>query len=82
MKIIENHDPDGVLLKDLPSGDVFVYASSYYMKVQDDERFVIVSPAQQKVAAADLATGKLVLIPETERVPPIHARIRISGRAD
>lgn len=82
MKIVENYNPEGVLLSELPYGDVFVYGGSYYMKVQDDNCFIIVSPPPNKVVGVNLATGELALIPDTERVPPIYARIRINGRAD
>lgn len=82
MKIVEQYDPAGVLMMDLPVGELFVYRGSYYMKIQDPIGYIVLPALEGRVPAINLATGELTVISETERVPPIYARIRINGRAD
>jgi hypothetical protein len=86
LKIIENYDPEGTLLKDIPAGELFVYDGSYYMKIAEDKQLNDTIAEHINLAALapalDMATGVLVLIKKEERVPPIYSRIRINGRAD
>jgi hypothetical protein len=78
---VEKYNPSGVSILEIPFGDVFVYGGSYYIKVEGSN---VISNEQLKhnVAAVDLATGTMVLVPDTEIVPPIYCRMRINGRAD
>lgn len=86
MKIIEQYNPEGVPLGEIPSGELFIYSGSYYMRVHEDS--TLNDTISQGVdllslaVAIDMATGALSTIPKGQRVPPIYSRIRINGRAD
>lgn len=80
MKIVENYDVDGVHIEEIPYGDMFVFSGSYHMRVKKDNSIIDLKIIEE--VSIDLATGELSLVPPGEMVPPIFARIRISGRAD
>lgn len=80
MKIIENYDPEGVVIESLEFGDMFVYSGSYFMKCQNSGRL---TPSKQGFCiGVNLADGDLHWIEDTLKVVPIYGRIRINGRSD
>ena len=86
MNITEDFDPKGQPLESIAFGDVFVYDGSYYMRCEmkkNIEQRMTIDPELIKTHswATNLANGEVCLVPFMI-VPPIHARIRISGRAD
>ena len=86
MKLVENYDLEGVPAETIPSGDLFIFSGSYYMRVKEDKKLTdLISQGidlHSSLVAIDMATGELALIERTKLVPPIYARIRINGRAD
>lgn len=83
MNIIKDFDPEGVPVRDLKCGDLFMYDGSYYMRC-NDSHFLMIWTEKNKndCPAVDMATGVIVWIDLDIKVPPIYARIRINGRAD
>jgi len=85
MKIIENFDLEGVPLVSISPGEMFVHAGKYYMRCKDSQTQKVLSydpQFRESSVAVDLATGELLWISNTTKVPPIYARIRINGRSD
>lgn len=84
MKIVEGYNIEGIPVHDVPYGEVFVFAGSYYMRIKK-ENDIFQSPIVGEIVgevAVNLANGEISCVPSTMLVPPIHARIRISGRSD